>query len=249
MRLQDRVCVIMGGAGGIGRGIAGVFAREGATIALVDRDADRLALAAAELPDGAAVSTHVADLASGADVASTVNAVVANHHRIHALVNAHGVTDVSDTNITEVADDLFDDIYALNVRSVFLTCKHVIPVMREGEGGSVVNIASTAALVGWGGAAYTAAKGAVAALSRHIAYQEAANGIRCNTILPGIIDTPMLATVKVKEGMVPPPPLLGQIARRGRPEEVGYLATFLASDESQFVTSATYTIDGGVTRH
>jgi NAD(P)-dependent dehydrogenase (short-subunit alcohol dehydrogenase family) len=248
-RLDGKVGIVTGAASGIGRATSAVFTTEGARVMLADLNAAGLDESKSLLGDPGGARTCAADLSDEQQVRLLVEETVREFGRIDYLVNCHGRTEVPDVKIADVPIEVFDRTIAVNVRSIFLTCKHVIPAMVAEGGGSIVNLASTAALVGWGGAAYTAAKGAVAALSRHIAHQYADDGIRCNTILPGIVRTPMLEVFTSKSGMAPAPSLNGTIGRMAEPEEVGHLAAYLTSDVAGFVTGATYTLDGGVTRH
>lgn len=249
LRLEGKVGIVTGGASGIGRATAGVFTAEGARVMLADLNAAGLDESKSLLAEPGSARTCVAELSDEEQVRRLVAETVEEFGRVDYLVNCHGRTEIPDVKIADVPVEVFDSTIAVNVRSIFLTCKHVIPHMVAAGGGSIVNLASTAALVGWGGAAYTAAKGAVAALSRHIAHQYADDGIRCNTILPGIVETPMLEVFKSKSGMAPAPSLNGTIQRMAQPEEVGHLAAYLTSDAAGFVTGASYTLDGGVTRH
>ena len=199
-RLEGKVGIVTGAASGIGRATAAVFAGEGARVMLADVNAGGLDESKSLLTEPARARTHAADLSDEAQARVLVAETLAEFGRIDYLVNCHGRTEIPDVKLADVPIEVFDRTIAVNVRSIFLTCKHAIPGMVEQRSGSIVNLASTAALVGWGGAAYTAAKGAVAALSRHIAHQYADDGIRCNTILPGIVETPMLEVFRSKSG-------------------------------------------------
>jgi NAD(P)-dependent dehydrogenase (short-subunit alcohol dehydrogenase family) len=168
---------------------------------------------------------------------------------LNIVANMHGISDFSDTKILTVSEDVFTRTWEVNTKAIFLLCKQAIPEMQKAGAGSIINMSSGAALGGGGGTAYTASKGALNALTRAIAYQHAADNIRCNAICPGPIDTPMMHSSFKKLGMTDLPIAPGRIPRIGRPEEVAALVAFLASDEAGFITAATYTIDGGASGH
>jgi len=155
---------------------------------------------------------------------------------------------MEDTRIVDVPEEVFDRTIAVNLRGVFLMCKYGVPHLKRG-GGAIVNLASAAALSGGGGTSYTASKGGVTAITRAVAFQNAAENIRCNSICPGPVDTPMLQISMKKLGLTTMTPGRGAIPRIARPEEVAFLITFLVSDEATYITGATYTIDGGMTQH
>ena len=165
------------------------------------------------------------------------------------MANCHGISMLQDTKIVDVSEETFDRTIAVNLRGTFLMCKYGLPHLKQAGGGAIVNLASGAALFGGGGTSYTASKGGVTAITRAIAFQHAANSIRCNSICPGPVDTPMLQISMKKFGMTKFPAPRGTIQRIAQPEEVAYLIMFLASDEAAYITGATYTIDGGATQH
>src|SRR5205823_14598611 len=135
------------------------------------------------------------------------------------------------------------------LRAIFLLCKYGVPQLQRAGGGAIINLASAAALRGGGGTSYTASKGGVTAITRAVAFQNAAENIRCNSICPGPVDTPMLQVSMKKLGLTTMVSGRGTIPRIAQPEEVAFLVTFLVSDEAAFITGATYTIDGGSTQH
>lgn len=248
MRLQDKVSLVTGAAGGIGSAIARVFGREGSRVAVVDINEEGLQETMAEVQrqEGEALLLP-ADVSRSADVQRAVRETVGRFGRLNVLVNAHGISDLRDVRIVDLDEEVFDRTLAVNLRALFLTCKYALPYLKAAGGGTIVNISSAAALWGGGGTAYTASKGGVNALTRAIAYQYAAEGVRCNVICPGPVDTPMLKSSLQKLGRQHLPPAPGTIPRVARPEEVAYLAAFLASDEAAYITGATYTLDGGST--
>src|SRR5438132_7569800 len=190
MRLQNKVCIITGGGSGIGRATALLFAQEGAQLVIADKQAASAQGVAAECAGKSAQAIAVTtDVASAADVKRMIAATVERFRRLDVLVNNAGYGIPG--SVVETDEDAWDALMAVNVRGVFLCSKYAIPVMKTNGGGTIVNTASAVAAVGIGNrAAYCASKGAVAALTRAIAIDHVGNGIRCNAIAPGTIDTP-----------------------------------------------------------
>jgi len=251
MRLQDKIAIVTGAASGIGRGVAQVFAREGCKLTLVDVNEAGLkeTLASIQAQEGAQAIVAPADLSRSEDVQRAVGQAITKYGRLTTLINCHGISLLQDTRILDVPEEIFDRTIASNLRSIFLTCKYSIPHIKQAGGGAIVNLASAAAFGGGGGTSYTASKGGVTAITRAISFQHAADGIRCNSICPGPIDTPMIQISMKKLGATSMAPRPGTIPRMGRPEEVAFLIAFLASDEAAYITGAAYTIDGGMTQH
>ena len=248
MRLKDKIAIVTGAASGIGRSVAQVFAREGAQLTLVDINEAGLRETLAGLPEGQAIAAP-ADVSRSNDVQSAINKAMSKYGRLTTLANCHGISLMEDTRIVDVSEETFDRTIAVNLRSIFLLCKYAVPALAQSGGGAIVNLASGAALFGGGGTSYTASKGGVTAITRAVAFQSAAKGIRCNSICPGPVDTPMLQISMKKFGLTKMPSPRGTIPRIAQPEEVAFLVTFLVSDEATFITGATYTIDGGATLH
>jgi NAD(P)-dependent dehydrogenase (short-subunit alcohol dehydrogenase family) len=248
MRLKDKIAIVTGAASGIGRSVAQVFAREGCHLALIDVNEPGLKGTMAAVSGAEAIAVP-ADVSRSEDVQRAIGEAMKKHGRLTTIANCHGISVLEDTRIVDVPEEVFDRTIAVNLRGIFLMCKYGIPELKRSGGGAIVNLASAAALSGGGGASYTASKGGVAAITRTIAVQYAAEGVRCNVICPGPIDTPMLQVSMKKLGSRVMAPRPGTIPRIGRPEEVALLATFLVSDEASFITAATYTIDGGMTQH
>ncbi|GAB4201810.1 MAG: SDR family oxidoreductase [Roseiflexaceae bacterium] len=251
-RLSDKVAVITGGANGIGRAAGLRFAREGAQVLLVDRDAAGLEQAVAAIgPDYA--SAVVADVTQGEQVAGYVRAAVERYGRIDVFFNNAGIEGAIKP-LLELSEDDFDRVIAVNLRGVWLGLKHVIPELIKGGGGSVIITSSVAGLVGVPGlGAYCASKHGVIGLMRVAALEYAQAGVRVNSIHPGPIATRMMQSLEEAAG----PEAVGQMRERftamvpqgryGTAEEVADLALFLASEESRYCNGGIYTVDGGLT--
>ena len=250
MRLNDKVAIVTGAASGIGKATAQVFAREGCKVVLADINEAGLKETLAEISAGSGEAFIApGDLTRSEDVQRIVGQTIARYGRLNALSNCHGISLMEDTRIVDVPEEVFDRTIAANLRTIFLTCKYSIPHLKAAGGGAIVNVASGAALGGGGGTSYTASKGGVAAITRAISYQNAPDLIRCNVICPGPVDTPMLKVSMKKLKLDTMVAGRGTIPRVARPEEIAYLIAFLVSEEAQFITGATYAIDGGSTLH
>ena len=238
MRLEGKVALVTGAAGGIGRASAELFAEEGAVVYA----ADIAEGPAFEHPSVTAVHLDVTDEASWR---SLVDRIVAEQGRIDVLFSNAGLVGSYEPVDTIPLED-WHRVLRVNLDGVFLGARTVVPVMRESGGGSIISTSSIWGIAGAAGvAAYTASKGAVRLLSKNLALSYAADGIRSNSIHPGIIDTPLIAAqdAEVTAGVVAQTPL----GRLGRAREIAYGALFLASDESSYMTGAELVIDGGYT--
>ncbi len=247
-RLEGKVALISGGARGQGAVEARMFAEEGASVVIGDILDDQGRQTEAELQELGYNVTYVhLDVTSEADWESAVQAAVSAYGKLDVLLNNAGI--LIRKSIEETTEDDWDRIFAVNAKGVFLGTKAAIPAMREAGGGSIINISSTAGLVGSpnGSASYTATKGAVRLFTKSTAIQHAREGIRCNSIHPGPIETDMIAdTLNDPANMALRMQRL-PLGRVGKPSEIAYGAIYLASDESSFVTGSEVVIDGGTT--
>lgn len=251
-RLEGKVGIITGAAGGIGLAAARLFAREGAKLLLVDRAEAPLRDAVREI--GGQFASHVvADVTQPEEVERYVATAVEREGGVDVLVNNAGVLGLVQP-ITEYPIDMFDKVLAVNVRGVWLGLKYAMPAIARRGGGSIIVTASTAGVRGSVGlSAYVASKHAVVGLMRTAALEGAAMGIRVNSVNPSPIETAMIR--ELEAGLVPGDRAQAKAALEGRsplkrygsPEEVAKLMLFLASDESSFCTGGVYMIDGGRT--
>lgn len=249
MRLAGKVAVVTGAGSGIGRGIARRFAQEGASVAVVDVNeaGAQETVGAITEASGDAIALQ-ADVSRADEVRGVMEVVSTRWGRLDVLCNNAGIfwAHRGDTLVTEMDEAVWDHVLAVNLKSVFLCCKYGIPLMTGG--GAIVNVASIAGLIGRDTAqAYVAAKGGVIALTRTLAVQYAPGGIRANAVLPGRVDTPLVAddyaTPEERVAFARAHPL----GRFGTPDDIAGLALYLASDEAAWITGASYVIDGGYT--
>ncbi|MGI8864317.1 MAG: SDR family oxidoreductase [Solirubrobacteraceae bacterium] len=237
-RLDGKVCVITGAAGGIGGATAEMFAREGARVVGVD------------------LREHgVGDLALQADLTdeASVEALYARTReelgRIDVLFNNAGISPTDDASVLETSLEAWERVQSANLRSVFLCCKHGIPHLLAGDGGSVINTASFVAVMGSATSqiSYTASKGGVLALSRELGVEFARRGIRVNALCPGPVDTPLLRELFAKDPEQAARRLVHvPMGRFARADEIASAALFLASDESSYVNATSFVVDGGI---
>jgi NAD(P)-dependent dehydrogenase (short-subunit alcohol dehydrogenase family) len=242
-RLEGKVAVVTGAGSGIGRAIAADFHREGAMVVHGDASGEEHSVAK-ELGDRAIGVT--ADVRSADDMKSLTEAAVTAFGGLDVFVNCAGIPGAQ-APTADYAEGDFDLVIGVNLKGVFLGMRAALPHLVAGGGGSIVNIASIAALVGFPNTpAYSAAKGGIVALTRCTALEYAAVGVRVNVICPGVIDTPMTETIGDIRGMVIAATPVGRI---GAPYDIAAAATFLASDDAAFVTGTVVSIDGGYTAH
>ena len=247
-RLEGKVALISGGARGQGAVEARMFAEEGAKVIIGDILDDAGRQTEAQLRELGYECTYVhLDVTSETDWDAAVQTAVAAYGKLDILLNNAGI--LIRKNIEDTTEADWDRIFAVNAKGVFLGTKAAIPALRASGGGSIINISSTAGLVGSpnGSASYTATKGAVRLFTKSTAIQHAREGIRCNSIHPGPIETDMIAdTLNDPDSMALRMQRL-PLGRVGKPSEIAYGAIYLASDESAFVTGAELVIDGGTT--
>ncbi len=247
MRLQGKVALITGAARGQGAEEARMFAKEGAKVVLADVTDQEGTAVAAEIAEagGDALYVHL-DVTNEDEWKAAVQSAVAAFGKLDILVNNAGIWRRG--HVLETSSEQWDDIMDVNAKGVFLGTKAAIPEMRKAGGGSIVNISSTAGLVGSKtSAAYSASKGAVRIFTKSTAVQYAAEGIRANSIHPGPIDTDMGDQVWPDAASREAAVARTAIARIGTAQDIAYGALYLASDESSFVTGSELVIDGGVT--
>jgi NAD(P)-dependent dehydrogenase (short-subunit alcohol dehydrogenase family) len=248
MRLENKVALISGGARGMGAVEARMFAREGAKVVIGDVLEEEGRRTEAEIGEAGGQCLFVRlDVSSEDDWRQAVAAAVSRFGRLDILVNNAGI--LAAVNVEDTSGEAWDRMMDINAKGVFLGTKHAIPEMRKAGGGSIVNISSVAGLIGSiVGAAYGASKGAVRLLTKATAIQYAGDGIRANSVHPGIIETPMtLPTILAGEDLRQTQMDRTPLGRLGRPEDVALGVLFLASDESSFVTGSELVIDGGLT--
>ena len=242
-RLDGKVAIISGGARGQGAEEARLFASEGAKVVFGDILDDEGRQVEAQIRElgGAATYVHM-DVTSSADWQAAVRTAVTSYGKLDVLVNNAAI--VLRKSIEDTTEEEWDRIMAVNTKGVFLGTKYALPEMRRAGGGSIVNISSGAGLVGsiLPIAAYNATKGAVRLFTKATAVQHGADNIRCNSVHPGPIDTPMR---EPDAGSMPSSAI--PLGRVGQPLDVAYGVLFLASDESSYVTGAELVVDGGRT--
>ena len=247
-RLEGKVALISGGARGQGAVEARMFAEEGASVVIGDILDEQGRQTEAELQElGYNVTFVHLDVTSESDWDAAVQAAVGAYGKLDILLNNAGI--LIRKNIEETTEEDWDRIFSINAKGVFLGTKAAIPAMRENGGGSIINISSTAGLVGSpnGSASYTATKGAVRLFTKSTAIQHAREGIRCNSIHPGPIETDMIADTLNDPANLALRMQRLPLGRVGKPSEIAYGAIYLASDESSFVTGSELVIDGGTT--
>lgn len=237
LHLEDKVCVITGAAGSIGRASVEVFRREGATVAGIDLRG--------EVDCDLFVS---ADLTDDEEVHTVYGRIAERFGRIDVLFNNAGIAVPEDGSVLDTQLDTWQRVLDVNLTSVFLCCRHGIPHLLAAGGGSIINTASLVARMGSATSqiAYTASKGGILAMSRELAVEFARRGVRVNALCPGPVETPLLRTMYTPE----------ESARRlvhipggrfARPEEIAEAAAFLASEAASYVTASDFLVDGGIT--
>jgi NAD(P)-dependent dehydrogenase (short-subunit alcohol dehydrogenase family) len=238
MRLDGKVCVITGAAGGIGAATAEVFQREGARVVGVDLRAHEVGELALQ-----------ADLTDERTVGDLYARARAELGRIDVLFNNAGISPTDDASVLDTSLEAWERVQAANLRSVFLCCKHGIPHLLQSGGGSVINTASFVSVMGSATSqiSYTASKGGVLTLSRELGVEFAKRGVRVNALCPGPVDTPLLRELYAKDPEQAQRRLVHvPMGRFAHAEEIANAALFLASDESSYVNATTFLVDGGI---
>jgi NAD(P)-dependent dehydrogenase (short-subunit alcohol dehydrogenase family) len=237
-RLDGKVCVITGAAGGIGAATVEAFGREGAKVVGVD------------LLEGAPGDLSLAvDVTEEFAVSQMYAQVREEFGRVDVLFNNAGISPDDDTSVLDTSLEAWQRVQDVNLKSVFLCCKHGIPHLLQGGGGSVINTASFVAVMGAATSqiSYTASKGGVLALTRELGVEFARRGVRVNALCPGPIDTPLLRELFAKDPEKAQRRLVHvPMGRFGKAEEIANGVLFLASDESSFMTATTFLVDGGL---
>jgi 2-keto-3-deoxy-L-fuconate dehydrogenase len=250
--LTGKVALVTGAGSGIGAAIAALFARQGATVAVVDLDpAAGGRITEAIRQAGGRADSWACDVADAAQVGSVFEAIRSAHQRIDILVNNAGISHVGTIERTTEAE--LDRLYQVNVKGVFLCARAAVPIMLGQGGGVILNMASIASLIGLPERfAYSMSKGAVLTMTRSIAVDYVKQNIRCNCICPARVHTPFVDGYVAKHYAGREREVMAQLSayqplgRMGTPEEVAQLALYLCSDEASFVTGQAYPIDGGV---
>jgi meso-butanediol dehydrogenase / (S,S)-butanediol dehydrogenase / diacetyl reductase len=238
-RFDGKVAIVTGGARGIGAAIAQRLACDGAKVMIAD------ILEPVTL--GKSLAYVETDATNADAVAALVQATLTKWGRIDILVNNAGLGALSET--PEMPEEMWDQVFAINTKAIYLFCKYAIPVMRA-QGGAIVNVASISGLGGdYGMGVYNASKGAVINYTRSLALDCARDGIRVNALCPGLIETAMTAMttarVEDRDAWLTPIPL----GRMGQPAEMANVVAFLASDDASYMTGSIITADGGITAH
>ena len=250
MRLQDKVALITGAGGGIGRETSLLFAQEGAAVVAVDVNLDTAAetVAMVEAAGGRAGAFR-ADVARADDCAAMVQFAEETFGGLNVLFNNAGIMHAQDDDAVNTQEEIWDSTMAINLKGVWLGCKYGIPALRRAGGGSIINTASFVALVGAATPqlAYTTSKGGVLAMTRELAVVHARENIRVNALCPGPLRTKLLmdfldTEAKKQRRLVHVP-----MGRFGEAKEMAYAALYLASDESSYVTGTEFVVDGGLT--
>jgi NAD(P)-dependent dehydrogenase (short-subunit alcohol dehydrogenase family) len=250
MKLAERIAIVTGGGSGIGHETCLLFAQEGATVIVADKNLDAADAVALEITnDGGTAIAMAVDVASEQQVKAMIDKIASDYGRIDILVNNAGYG-FAGTVVTTTEED-WDALMAVNVKGVFFGCKHAIPVMEKNGGGAIVSTASAAANIGiHDRAAYVASKGAVASLTRAMAIDHVDSGLRINAVAPGTIASPYFE--KILSGPDGPELRRGleerqAMNRLGRPSEIAQAILWLASDDASFCTGTVLVVDGGWT--
>ena len=254
MRLEGKVAIVTGGGSGIGRASAEAFAREGARVVVADlSESDALETAAKIGEGGGEAATAIGDVTDGADAEAMVRAAVDRYGRLDVLLNSAGITSRHGSLKDASPEEAWDKVIDINLKGTWMVSWHAVPEMERSGGGSIVNLASTMALVGYpvgigdGFNPYPPSKGGVIQFTRTLALAYAKKGIRVNCLCPGYIATSLTADLRANDETRRLTLDRTPMGRYGLPEEVANAALFLASDESSFITGSPLIVDGGYT--
>lgn len=250
--LQGTVSVVAGGSSGIGRAVVERFAQHGSVVEFLAVDPTGVAELEASLKgQGYDVRGSVVDASEEREVSSFVRAVAERHGRVSVLVNSQGIQRYGTVETTSEAT--WDEVMNVNLKSMFLMAKHVVPLMRKNGSGAIVNVSSGQAVASQANVvAYTATKGAIVAMTRAMAVDHAGENIRVNSVCPGSVDTPMLRASAASVDAVNPQRVIDEwgskhpLGHVGQPSEIADAIVFLASSMASFVTGADLRVDGGV---
>lgn len=251
MRLKDKVCIITGAGGGMGKIAAEMFSKEGAKVAVFERDKTAGLKVVEQInQEGCDSSFFEVDITKEEAVKNAIEQVVNQYKSVDVLYNNAGVMPEADNSVVNTEQSVWDLVMNINVKGIFLMTKYVIPIMEKQRSGSIINIASFVVEMGCSVPqdAYTASKGAVVALTKSLAIQFRPKGIRTNAISPGPIEPPLLMEWLVSDAEAKKIRLDRQPAGRfGKPEDIVNCAIYLASDESDWTNGANINVDGGIT--
>jgi NAD(P)-dependent dehydrogenase (short-subunit alcohol dehydrogenase family) len=251
--LSGKVVIVTGGAKGIGEGCVQKFVAAKATVISFDLDDSSLKSQASKYSNlGSGYSSHKVDVSNEIEVENAISKVRETYGRIDGLINCAGIQTYG--SVVDTTEEIWDRTFNVNVKSMFLTAKHVAPIMISQKSGSIVNISSVQSLMSQKTVvAYAASKGAINALTRASAIDLAIDHVRVNAILPGSVDTPMLRTsAEMHRGEKSLEEVLSDwgaghpLGRIAKSSEIGDLAVFLVSEESTFITGQSIVIDGGL---
>ncbi len=242
MKLKNKVAIVTGGTLGIGEAIAKEYAKEGAKVIILGRNNERGNCICKDINTTSCINAEYfqVDFNDSQAITKTMEAINKKYPKIDILVNNAGIATVG--TVESLEEEQWDNIFRINVKAVYLMCKQIIPIMRKNGSGSIINIASSAGIVGaWGLHAYSATKGAVIQLTKSMAAEYAKENIRVNALCPGATATPLMDNIDQEFiKMIP-------MKRMAKPIEIAKGAVFLASEDSSFITGSNLVIDGGFT--
>jgi NAD(P)-dependent dehydrogenase (short-subunit alcohol dehydrogenase family) len=244
-RLKNKVAIITGGSLGVGKGIAKIFAKEGAKVAICSRSKDNLNKTISEIKDmGGQVFGMICDVTDSRQVQEFINNTIKTFGKLDILVNNAGINPRRPFTIEDTSEEEWEEFFSINAKGTFLASKYAIPEIRKSSGGSIMMISSISAHRGQNGTGcYNASKAAQEGMVRNMALDLAKDKIRVNAICPGWIMVENLR--EAREKIMDYIKELHPIGRIGTPEDIAWAAVYLASDESTWVTGASFAIDGG----